>query len=74
MARMSLQERAIAIGLLEAGAPHEQVCGSIPIVRFYCTSVHVFNDKPVAYEYYEPCYPFFSIGCPKNACDKEVYY
>lgn len=34
MARMSLQERAIAIGLLEAGASHEQVCGSIPIVRF----------------------------------------
>jgi len=26
--------RAIAIGLFEAGASHEQVCGSIPIVRF----------------------------------------
>ena len=35
MARMSLQERAIAIELLEAGASHEQVCGSIPIVRFW---------------------------------------
>jgi hypothetical protein len=34
MAHMSLQERAIAIGLLDAGASHEQVCGSIPIVRF----------------------------------------
>jgi len=34
MARMSLQKRTIAIGLLEAGASHEQVCGSITIVRF----------------------------------------
>lgn len=29
---------------------------------FYCISVHAFYDKPVAYQYYEPCNPlvFFS--------------
>jgi len=34
IARMSLKERAIAIGRLEAGASQEKVCGSITIVRF----------------------------------------
>lgn len=53
MARMSLQERAIAIGLLEAGVSHEQVCDSIPFVRLLFISVHGFNDTPVAYQYYE---------------------
>ena len=40
MARMSLQERAIAIGLLEAGASHEQVCGSLTIVRLFFQCMH----------------------------------
>jgi hypothetical protein len=46
-ARMSLQERAIAIGLLEAGASHEQVCGSILIVRFIAFQCMHFTTSPL---------------------------
>jgi len=74
MARMSLQERAIAIGLLEAGASHEQVCGSIPIVRFIAFQCMHSMTSPLHISIMNLVSLCFFLGCPKNACYKEVYY